>query len=340
VSVIIPAKDEALYIEESLRSILASDYPRLELIVADDRSRDRTPQIVSRISEEDSRVSMVTIRQLPAGWTGKTHALFQAANKASGDIFLFTDADTVFAPDVVSRAVDFLGSRNLDMISLLPGFTKSGFSENVVHPHLQLGFTYFHPLYEVNDHSASTGMASGCFIMIRREVYEEMGTWERFQEQITEDVALGKAVKAAGKRLNVLRGGDLVRTRPFERISVACRFWKRAFYGGLDKSVPKIARLLANYVILSLLCLLFIFSWMLLMVGTVSTASVALFTASLLAMAAVIVPFSFFLKADERPWVYGMTAPLGLVISAGVMLSTLMAVLTDKGIRWRGSSYK
>ena len=74
-------------------------------------------------------------------------------------------------------------SENLDMLSLLPGFTKRGFSEYVVHPHLALGISSFYPLTDVNDQAKSAALASGCFIMITKEYYLKVWDLGTFQER-------------------------------------------------------------------------------------------------------------------------------------------------------------
>lgn len=340
VSVIVPARDEADNIEVSVRALLESDYPRLEVVVVDDRSRDDTLEIVSRLAGEDSRVSAFRVNDLPQGWTGKTHAMYLAAQRAGGEILLFTDADTVLSKDAVPRSVIFFQENELDMLSMLPRFAKRGFSENAVYPHLALGFSYFHPLTDVNDPTKPAALASGCFIMIKRRIYEELGTWRRFRDEISEDVALSKAVKAKGARLTVVRGGDLVRTKPFLRVADVCEFWKRTFYGGLEKSVLRVTRLLANYVFLSVLFVLLFLSGASVISGHASAATTFLFLVSALAAAEVIVPLGLLIKQENGGWWYCLTAPLGLVISAWVALSTLFAILKGTGIRWRGSQYK
>jgi chlorobactene glucosyltransferase len=340
VSVVIPAKDEEQNIEHSVRSILESTYDRMELVLVNDRSRDGTERIMESMSGKDSRIKTVTLDDLPEGWTGKTHALYQGAERASGDILLFTDADTVLSPDAIAVAAKFLLTNKLDMLSLLPQFVERGFSENAVYPHLALGFSSMYPLTEVNDPDKEAALASGCFIMIRREAYNQVGSWKRYRQEICEDVALSKSVKAARLKLNVMRGGNLVRTKPFGRLMDVCRFWKRTFYGGLNKSILKILRLTANYVVLTILFGVFVFSVGLLVAGLTEPQNVLLVILSTLALSAVVIPYGFVVQQEQGSWWYGLTAPLGMVISAAVAISALFAVVSGRGIQWRGSVYK
>jgi chlorobactene glucosyltransferase len=340
VSIVIPAKDEERNIERTVRSILGSDHERLQLALVDDRSSDRTREIMIQLANEDPRIEAISIERLPDDWTGKTHAMYKAAELARGDILLFTDADAVLTPSTLSRTLRFMLRERLDVLCLLPGFIERRFSEEVVYPHLALGFSYFHPLSEVNDPDKPTAMASGCFIMIGKQAYQQVGTWKRFRNEITEDVALSKAVKAAGLKMSLLRGRDLVRTEPFHGVGAVCRFWKRTFYGGLERSIPKILRLLMNYTALTALSVIFLWSGAMWAFGTPSTAVCLLFVVSFLAMAATIVPTCIVISQDGGSWISGLATPLGCLISAWVAWTTLMTVVANRGIRWRGTWYK
>jgi cellulose synthase/poly-beta-1,6-N-acetylglucosamine synthase-like glycosyltransferase len=340
VSIVIPAKDEQLTIEQTVRSILASDHERLELILVDDRSADRTLEIMNQLATEDPRIRVLSVKELPEGWTGKTHAMFRGAEIATGDILLFSDADTVLSPLTLTRTLRFFVRERLDVLCLLPGFTERRFSENVVYLHLALGFSYFYPLSEVNDASKPAAMASGCFIMVGKQAYQRLGSWKRFRREITEDVAFSKAAKKSGLKMRLLRGYPLVRTKPFEEVGAVCRFWKRTFYGGFEKSIPKISRLIVNYTALTALSLIFLWSGLVCLAGSPSTEVGLLFLVSGLAMAAVIIPTCLLIKQDGGRWFYGLTTPIGVVISAWVAWSTLLVVITDRGILWRGQLYK
>jgi cellulose synthase/poly-beta-1,6-N-acetylglucosamine synthase-like glycosyltransferase len=340
VTVIVPAKDEEEHIEQSARSILASDYPFLEILLVDDRSGDSTQAIMEALAREDARVKVIRITELPSGWTGKTNAMFQAAARASGDILLFTDADAVMKPDTISRSVNFFLGRNLDVLSLLPGFTERGFIEDAVHIHMALGLSYFFPLPDVNDQANPAGLASGCYIMMKRRAYDDIGTWDRFRQEVTEDVALSKAVKARGMKLAVLRAGDMVRTRPFSRIHDVCLFWKRTFYGGLDKSIAKILRLCTNYVALAFLFALCVVSGGAWLNGGATGATTLLFVLAFVDVAAVVVPVAVFIRMEHGYWPYSLAAPVGAIIAAWVCLSTVTAIISDRGIKWRGSRYR
>jgi cellulose synthase/poly-beta-1,6-N-acetylglucosamine synthase-like glycosyltransferase len=340
VSVIIPAKDEATNILEAGESILASTYRNLELVLVDDRSQDGTWELMERLRQRDSRVKTIRIDSLPNGWTGKTHALFAGAEVASGNILLFTDADASFAPDVVGLALEFFVANKLDMLSLIPGFKKWGLLERAVYPHMALGISYFFPMGAINDPDSHAAVASGCFIMIAAEAYQKVGTWKNFRNQITEDIAMAKAVKSSRMKLSV-SSSDLIKTKPFDNIVEVIRFWRRTFYGGLENRPSKILRLWLNYspLLLPFVLVLFLGPRMA-MHGEFETSAVILFVLSLVTILTIEIPFGIFLKHYHGKWSYTLLSPLGILTGFWIATWLLFTKIFDIGIEWRGSVYK
>ena len=121
VSAIIPAKDEEGTLADCLRTVCAQSYPRLEILVVDDRSTDSTPEIARRFAESDPRVRVITIKELPGGWTGKTHGLQAAASVARGDWFWFIDSDTRHEPESLSIVMEYARSRCVDGEAITAG---------------------------------------------------------------------------------------------------------------------------------------------------------------------------------------------------------------------------
>ncbi len=257
ISVVIPAKDECHCIKESASRILASKNCRFELILVNDRSRDNTLQLMEELARADARIKMMSVDELPVGWTGKTHAMFLGANIASGEILVFTDADSFLNPNALCTALSYMSSRSLDLLSLLPGFTKRGFIADAIFPILALGLLHYHPLKDVNNPVKPAAMASGSFLMITRKAYEIIGTWHRLRNEITEDIALAKTVKGQGMKLTVLRGSNLVQLEPFNNLLQLFSFWKRVYYGGHERSVSTMLRMTANNLALLMTYVLF-----------------------------------------------------------------------------------
>ena len=105
VSIIVAARNEERNIQSALQSLLTIEYPSLQLIVVNDRSQDRTGEILAGMVQDHSLLKIVQIDELPEGWLGKNHALWQGVQQADGELLLFTDADVVMLPDTMGRAV-------------------------------------------------------------------------------------------------------------------------------------------------------------------------------------------------------------------------------------------
>jgi glycosyltransferase involved in cell wall biosynthesis len=161
VTAIIPAKDEEATLAACLTSVLSQDYPRLEILVVDDRSNDATASIAREFAARDARVRLISITDLPAGWTGKTHALHVAAREALGDWFWFIDSDTRHAPESLSIMMEYARAEGADLASLLPELRCESFWESVVQPLGAVTLIQSFPLFLVNNDRCRLGFANG-----------------------------------------------------------------------------------------------------------------------------------------------------------------------------------
>ncbi len=340
ISVIIPAKDESKTIEAVALSILASSYRNIELILVDDRSQDDTFDLMFRVRQQDDRVKVVRINRLEDGWTGKTHALNEAVRHASGDIFIFSDADALFSNDLIDQAVSIFKRRHVDLLSLLPDFTDPGFIEKALYPHMALGISYFYPFSEVNDpNNIEAALASGCFIMISRKSYNHLGGWEQFKSEITEDIAISKSAKRAGMSVMVMLAGNRLKTKPFSSLHGLIGFWVRTFYGGLDKNLSKTLTLTANYFSLTVVLGMFLFYlWSYCMWEPDSTKYYLMLTYGATILCIMGAFCMFLIKYNGRPF-YGIYCPLGIVMGAWIAFRVLASILSGKGVTWRGATY-
>jgi cellulose synthase/poly-beta-1,6-N-acetylglucosamine synthase-like glycosyltransferase len=128
VSIIVPARNEEQGVRAAVESLLRQDYPALELVVVNDRSTDRTSAILAALAEEHpGRLRVVMVTELPAGWLGKNHALLLGARQSSGAWLLFTDADVVFDPTCLRRAVAYAEAQGLDHLTMSPRLLAHGY---------------------------------------------------------------------------------------------------------------------------------------------------------------------------------------------------------------------
>ncbi len=232
ISVLVAAKDEEGCIETCVRTMLDQDYPDFEMVVCNDRSQDATAEIVSRIAAENARLRLVNIQDLPDGWCGKNNAMQQGIATTDGEWICMLDADCrQLSRRTLSTAMQYALDTEADLLSVLPKLETKGFWENVVQPVCGgVMMIWFRP-DKVNDPARPNAYANGAFILIRREVYEAIGTHEAVKDRLNEDMHMARLVKESGRRLRVVRGTGLYVVRMYTSLKQIVRGWSRIFYG-------------------------------------------------------------------------------------------------------------
>jgi cellulose synthase/poly-beta-1,6-N-acetylglucosamine synthase-like glycosyltransferase len=229
VSVIVPARNEQETIERALKSLLALDYDNYEVIAVNDRSTDRTGEILDELSNSadqrlpypsgsstdgsNARLKVVHHNELPPGWLGKTHAMWTAANQANGEWLLFTDADVIFKPESLRRALVYAESEPADHVVLFPRMIMKRPGEYMMIAFFQTMFMFGHRPWKVADPSTNDHMGVGAFNLVRRRVYDAVGTYQALRMEVLDDMKLGKVVKKSGFAQRNVFGGDLISIR-------------------------------------------------------------------------------------------------------------------------------
>ncbi len=239
VSIIVPARNEAETVETVVRSILDSRYRPFELLVVDDRSTDETGAIVQRLATTDARVRLVAGALLPEGWYGKPWACAQGARAATGELLLFTDADTWHAPELLGRAVAALGRERADLVTVAPRQLSLTFWERVVMPQiwLLLGLRYS-PRRVNRARLPRDVIANGQFILTTREAYQAVGGHETVRHEVAEDLALAQTYLRAGRRLHFAFAERLMTTRMYRDLAQLVEGWSKNVYLGGRRSFP------------------------------------------------------------------------------------------------------
>jgi len=210
VSIILPARNEEEFIGKCLDSLTKQDYENYEIIVIDDSSDDATGEIISEYAKRNSKIIPVSARPKPEGWMGKNWACMEGYRKATGELLLFTDADTNHSKNVLSLAVAHLISFDLDALSAIPKMLTFDFWTKITLPMIS---TFLHTRFSalnVNNPSKKTGYFFGSFFILKKKTYEEVGMHEGVKQEIIEDGALGKKVKELGYKMKMVRGDHLI----------------------------------------------------------------------------------------------------------------------------------
>lgn len=244
VSIIVPARNEEDNIGSCVESLVASDYPAFEVLVVDDRSQDRTRDIVretaERVGSGDSDrterpegeggpvVRLIPGDPLPEGWFGKPWACWQGAKEGKGGLLLFTDADTVHSPDLLGRVVEAVESDQADALTVIGQQVMGSFWEQLIQPQF---FMLLAGRYPRTDKPRKArhwrhAIANGQYLLFRREVYESMGGHQAVAGEVVEDLRLAQILVRGGWTLSVRQAHGL-RTRMYRSFSGLVEGWSK-----------------------------------------------------------------------------------------------------------------
>ncbi|MFQ5490719.1 MAG: glycosyltransferase [Phycisphaerae bacterium] len=344
VSVLVAAKDEEENIEACVESFLEQDYPHYELIVIDDRSSDRTPELLRQLqSRFDGRLQVITVERLREGWFGKNNAMREGVAVAGGEWLCFADADCrQTSRRTLSMAVREAVGDGTDFLSVLPVVETKSFWERIIQPACGAVLIYwFHP-DKVNDAESKAAYANGAFMLVRRATYDAIGGHQRVRTQVNEDIHMARFCKEAGHKLRVVLNDGLYVARMYSSMGQIWRGWSRIFYGCLGS----FRRLMAALLILLTFSVFPWFSLLAALVGLTVTQGDArdplwyVLVASTVAVAlqqSVMVRF-YRLSRFGPKW--SALYLLGALICSAMLCNAMLKLGGLTKVTWRGTSYR
>jgi chlorobactene glucosyltransferase len=339
VSVILPARNEEKYIAKCLDSLLNQDYQNFEIIAINDSSTDRTIDIMCQYAMQSTLV-VVNSKPKPDGWAGKNWACYQGYLKATGDVFLFTDADTVHSPSTMSLAVANLIELDLDALTAIPKLLCKDIWSKITLPVLS---NFLHSRFSalrVNDPKTKTGYFFGSFFIITRRTYEAIGTHKIVRHELVEDGALGNRVKEAKFRMKMVRGEchiDAIWARDFKTLWDGLRRLMVSIYSQ-DRNR---ASLMAVAVFFLLFEPFLLFPYSLLMYRAVNDLVSQILMDMNLATIAVI----FLANAIQSKFglfqnpLYALASPLGGALISFCFISLIINAKKRGAVSWRDRQY-
>lgn len=246
VVVFVPARNEEAAVGDCLASLLAQEYPgRLAIVAANDHSTDATGRMMREAAAGDAsgRLSVFDVPDLPAGWMGKNHALYRAVGRAPfrADLYLFTDADILFAPTMLRRAVALFVQLRADHLFAVPALVLEGFWERVVLPLGTLFMMASLDPRKIESPGRGHFMGVGAFNLMSRPWYERIGGHAAIRGEVLDDVALGRRTKEAGGRLRGVHAGAALRVRMYTSLGGIVDGFTKNFHavigGGFGRSL-------------------------------------------------------------------------------------------------------
>lgn len=330
VSLIVPALNEERTIEPALRSLMTIDYPNYKVIAVNDRSEDATGEIMERVAaESNGRMRVIQISELPARWLGKTHAMWRAAQESRAEWLLFTDADVVFRGDALRRAVAYAESERADHLVLFPTMEFKTFGEKMVLAFFSIMFAFGQKAWKVADPKTKDHVGMGAFNMVRRSVYEAIGTYERMRLAVIDDIKLGEVIKHSGYRQRVAMG--------YELLSI---HWAPGAFGilhGLTKNLFAQLRFNMFFAVVASSAMLFVNLMPFVGVALAPGWAKAPFGLGLLVL--LMIYASFRKTAPGIPWWMIVMHPVATVLMAYAVARSTFVTLKNGGITWRGTKY-
>lgn len=346
VSVLIAAKDEETNIETAVRTMLDQDYPNFELIVIDDRSTDRTGQILESLRAErnDDRLKVVHVRELREGWFGKNNAMREGVAIADGEWLCFGDADCrQTSRRTLSTAVRFALAEKLDFLSLLPQLEMHGIWERIIQPVCGAVMVYWFQPAKVNEPDSSDAYANGAFMLMKRSCYEAIGRHGAVRTDVNEDMSMARLAKKKGQRLFVIHNDGLYTVRMYTTFRQIWRGWSRIFYGcfGSFRRLRLTAIMLTVMNIVPYASLLLaagavlLNGWSAVGAGWQAVGGCSLLAA--VAQQSVIV--RFYRLSRISGWL-GPAFVVGAVICVGILISAMFKLGGRSTTNWRGTIYR
>ena len=326
VAIIIPVRNEEEDLEQALQSVCNLTYSNYRIVVINDRSTDRTAEILEEFKGRCPRLAVITVNTLPEGWLGKNNALYDGYKQSDEEWILFTDADIKFHPDMLSRAMSYAVNQRLDHLCVLPQVkSRSTFLNSVMATFSIMLMVHLKP-WDARKPKSKAYAGIGAFNLVRRNAYEKSGTHERIKLRSDDDLRLGLQIKQSGFRQDVLTGMGYVQLEWYKSLR---QFSNGLLKNALAPSDYNIAKTIGG--ILSMLIsvalpmpVMFIFG---------STAI------RLMAGLMLLFHIIYMTLVPPNKWWYALVIPFAGFFIAFSFLRALVKTVEQGGIYWRDSFY-
>ncbi|MFG2515401.1 glycosyltransferase [Streptomyces sp. NPDC048584] len=338
VGVVVPARDEAAVLPESLPSLLAQEYPgRAEVFLVDDGSTDGTGELARALARRHGGLPLTvgSPGEPPAGWTGKLWAVRHGIGLARArgpEYLLLTDADIAHAPDSLRRLVAAARTGGFDVVSQMARLRVESVWERLVVPAFVYFFAQLYPFRRIGRAGTRTAAAAGGCVLLRAEAAERARIPDAVRQALIDDVALARAVKGSGGRvwLGLADGVDSV--RPYPRLADLWHMVSRSAYAQLRHSPLLLAGTVAG------LALVYLVPPVAVAVGAVagSGAAVLLGAAAWLVMSGTYVPM---LRYYRQPLWLAPLLPFTAFLYLLMTVDSAVLHHRGRGAAWKGRTY-
>jgi glycosyltransferase involved in cell wall biosynthesis len=328
VSIIVAARNEQRNIRSALQSLLDLEYPNYELVVVDDRSEDATGKILDAMAASNPRLNVIHVDTLPAGWLGKNHALWIGSRRSTGDYLLFTDADIIMEPTIVTRAVTYMERNRLDHLAATPSMQMPTILLGMFGVSFIAVFSLFSRPWKSKDPKSRYHIGIGAFNMVRSEAYWRVGGHETIRLRPDDDIKLGKIIKKGAFRQGVAYAPEFLAVEWYASITEVIKGLEKNTFSGADYRILMVVIGASSQII----CSVWPFAALFRTSGVTWGLNLA------------IILLSLILYSDcarfhhSRIW-YAIGYPLATTLFAVIVMRTMILNLVQGGIYWRGTFY-
>jgi glycosyltransferase involved in cell wall biosynthesis len=327
ITVVVPARDEALHIAATLKSLVAQDYSALCVVPVNDRSTDETGAIIEDFAERyPRRVEPVHITSLPEGWLGKTNAMNAAVGTHRTEYILFTDADVTFDPSILRRTLAFMEHENAAHVVVAPTPVIESVGEGIMLGFFQvLGIFAVRP-WCIASPKAKDAIGVGAFNLVRRDALEKIGGLEPQRLTVIEDAALGFRIKSAGLSQRLVTAPGMVQVHWAAGARGIIRVMTKNLFSTVNFNPVALMAVCLGITLLFLGPIAGLFWW-----PTV--------VPSVLAVLAIAMAYRAMQSMTSIPAGYAWTYPAGALAFIWAALRSMLAVWVRRGVVWRGTHY-
>ena len=325
-SVIIAARNEAGTIENALKSVLAQNYPNLEIIMVNDRSNDGTDKILQKLAEKDPRVLIHHVEELPLGWLGKVNAMQQGFGRSTGVWLLFTDADVHFQEESLERIIDVAERSSVDYLCVVPEVQARQRLLKALYTVSLSGFFLATRIWEVKNQNSFVGV--GACGLVRRSLLSQSPGLPWLKMEVVDDLALAQLVWQAGGKLDVYWGRDCLGVEWYSSMGDLIRGLEKNLFAGAQYQYWRALLGIIGILFVAVAPWLSIFSgnWLL------SLTAVGAFSGYWLAWISGD-------KAQRVRWLERLISPLLLFVIAWALARSTYISWRQGGIKWRETFY-
>ncbi len=328
VSIILTALNEEKDLENTLLALNNLNYPNFEIIAVNDRSTDKTADILTRLQKKLPRLKVYHINTLPQDWFGKNHGLHVASQYATGEWILFTDADVLMEKDALLKAMSYTLQNKLDHLTIFECHSQQRFWLNILLLGHYITYSMVMKPWRIRYSWSKKSLGHAAFNLVKRKSYEDCGGHQPISLECLDDLKLGELLKKNGYSQDTVDGKDLVKREWYCSV--------KEMISGMEKN----SFAFYNYRLLALIrdLILVIFVFIFPLVIAVSCAG-WLRWVSALDIALTLFISAYVAKHFRVKLRYAMFYPLAICMLTYSILNSVIATYRNKGVIWRGTHY-